>query len=286
MRFAFFPALVVLAACSSDPENPAPSPDPQPSQTTDGTNVAQPPSSTVGTPPPPPAKPVDDPGPPPVGCSDITPDGDGFFWRNSGKSNYTGIVPKGYSGKPTRMVVGLHGCGDEAYNFGTWAVSPYDTRQTQDWIGVSVESPRGGGGCWKQSDEDAVFAAIADISKCFYVHQQKVVLAGFSSGGELAYGMGMRHADKFAGLLVECTTLSSAGDPDTLIAGAAWKINIAHFAHDQDSVFPITKVKSDWSKLTAAGFPLQTHEEDGDHNGTSDDWVNWLDPKMADWKAP
>jgi predicted esterase len=195
-------------------------------------------------------------------------------------------VPKAYTGAPTRLVVGLHGCGDDAYNFATWAVSPWDSRDTQDWLGISVESPRGGGGCWKQSDESAVNAAIADMSKCFYVHRQKVVLAGFSSGGELAYGMGMKQSSKFAGLLIENSTLSAAGSPDQLLAGASWKIHVAHVAHDGDDVFPIARVKADWAKLTAAGFPLESTEVDGDHNGTSDDWRGWLLPKMASWKAP
>jgi predicted esterase len=180
----------------------------------------------------------------------------------------------------------MHGCGDNAYNFATWGVNPYATRDTQSWIGISVEGRNGPGNCWSQNEEDVVLAAIDDISTCFYVHQQKIVIAGFSSGGELAYGMAMRHAARFAGAIVECTTLSAAGDPATLLAGAAWKLPIAHVAHLSDTVFPIATVHSDWSATTAAGFSLEKREVAGGHDGTTGDWANWLLPKIDGWKSP
>jgi predicted esterase len=246
------------------------------------------PTTTSTTPPPPPpdAGNPDDPGPPPVGCGTITRDKDGFFTRTTSKGTYVGYVPKSYAGNPTRLVVGMHGCGDNAYNFATWAVNPYVTRDTQTWIGISVEDKNGPGLCWSQSEDDVVLAALADISKCFYVHQHEVVLAGYSSGGELGYGLAMRHTDKFAGLLAECTTLSSAGDPNTLLAGAAWKLPIAHVAHTGDTTFPIATVRNDWATITAAGFPLTTKEEAGAHDGQSTDWSGWLLPKMGSWKSP
>ena len=102
-----------------------------------------------------------------------------FFTRYSGASSYVGYVPNGYTGQPTRLLVGLHGCGDSAWNFASWGVNPYDTRDTQDYIGISIDGASAGGSCWDSSDESKVLAAIDDISKCLYVHQQKVVIAAF-----------------------------------------------------------------------------------------------------------
>ena len=81
------------------------------------------PKPLPATTPPQTKPPVDDPGPPPAGCGTITKDAAGFFTRTSAKSPYVGFVPKGYSGQPTTLVVGLHGCGDTAMNFATTGAS-------------------------------------------------------------------------------------------------------------------------------------------------------------------
>ena len=198
------------------------------------------------------------------------------------KSDYVGFVPKSYAGKPTTLVVGIHGCGDSAYNFATWGVNPYDTRQKQNHIGISIGGKDGQ--CWDTSttkDIDKVVAAITDISTCVYVHKQKVVLAGYSSGGILAYKLGLTQAANYAGILIE-----NSGLEGTQPAAAAWKINVAHIAHKQDGDFPLKNTEADWAKLQAAGIPLQTSEVDGTHDGTSDDWNNFLLPKITTWKAP
>jgi predicted esterase len=226
-----------------------------------------------------------DPGPKPTATCTFSKDSSGFFTRTSGGVTYVGYIPASYTGKtPMRLVVGLHGCGDTAYNFATWAVAPYDTLATQDWIAVSVDGATGGGACWNLGPDDAkVAAAAADISSCVWVHQKKIVIAGYSSGGELAYRVGMMNADKYAGILIED---SGPDNESTLIAGAARKLPIAHLHHSGDTVFPLATIQSDWTKLTAAGFPLQTDVTPGTHDGTSTDWSGWIHPKAETWVSP
>ncbi len=90
-------------------------------------------------------------------------------------------------------------------------------------------------------------AAVEAVSKCFWVHQKKVVLAGYSSGGELAYRVGLEDAAHYAGIIIEDSGLYAAGTPaDTLLANAAWKLNIAHRTHTSDTTFPLAQVKADW----------------------------------------
>jgi dienelactone hydrolase len=225
-------------------------------------------------------------GPKPTTACSITKDGSGFFTRSSSESSYVAYVPSSYDGtKPMRMIVGLHGCGDSASNFAQWGVNPYDTRSSQDWIGISIGGEDGN--CWNGSDDAKVLAAVDDISQCFWVHQKKVVIAGFSSGGELSYRLGLGQASRFAGILIEDSGLYAAnGNPDGLLTAASWKINIAHRAHTSDTVFPLGTVEADWAKTTAAGFPLTTSVVAGAHDGTSTDWWSWLIPQSATWIAP
>lgn len=272
----FLPCASILFACSSDPEGTAPpAPAPPSKDVAQGTLPAEPPPAA------PIAAPADDPGPPPAGCT-VKKDGGGFFVRRSAKGEYVGYVPKAYDGTPMRLLVGLHGCGDDARNFAEWGVNPYATRDAQRHIGISVDGASGGDGCWATSDADKVLAAIDDVAKCFYVHKQKVVIGGFSSGGILAYGVGLKNASRFAGILIESSALPGNVDPSK----ATWKLPIAHVAHTDDEVFPLARVKDGWKRLRDAGFTLQTAEVEGGHDGTTEDWAGWLIPRMDAWKTP
>lgn len=290
------PVTTDAAAPGDDSDATSPdgsTPDSTPGETTDGGADAgadsgdHPANDDAGTTPP-----VDDDlegaGPAPTTQCSITKGSDGFFVRNSGKSEYVAYVPASYDPtKPMRLVVGLHGCGDNAKNFATWGVNPYDGRAKQQHIGISVDGASGGSSCWSiGGDDDKVLAAVDDISKCFWVHQKKVTVIGYSSGGQLAYRVGLKNASRFAGILIENSGLYAAdSNPDSLLANASRKIPIAHRAHQNDTVFALSKVQADWEKIKAAGFPLTSDVVAGDHSGTSTDWL-YLLPLSADWRAP
>ncbi|MEO8277469.1 MAG: hypothetical protein ABI639_14745 [Thermoanaerobaculia bacterium] len=150
------------------------------------------------------------------------------------------------------------------------------------------------GQCWNLSDTTLVDAAITDVRSCFYVHQKEIVLAGFSSGGGLAYKLATapisaNHAATFAGVLIENSSLSSvvgAGNVDATLNAAAWKLNIAHTARIGDDNYPLASVEADWAKMTTHAFPLQTREVPGEHGEVATDWDVFLLPKMAHWAAP
>lgn len=224
------------------------------------------------------------PGPKPPTCS-VSKDSAGFFVRTTSKSNYVAYVPASYNGSaPMRLIVGMHGCGDSAANFASWAVNPYATRGTQQHIGISIGGQDGN--CWSSGDDEKVLAAIDDIASCFWVHQKKVSLAGFSSGGRVAYRVGLKNASRFASILIEDSAMPNDGTADALLANATRKIPIAHRTHTADTVFPLAAARTEWAKIRAAGFPLLTSETGGGHDGVSEDWSNWLIPQSASWMAP
>jgi predicted esterase len=173
-------------------------------------------------------------------------------------------------------------------NFATWGAVPFALRGTQDYIAISI----GGrdGQCWTlATDGPIVTAAIAHVRSCFYVHQRRIVLAGYSSGGMLAYKLAMANALTYAGVLIENSGLSQAvggGNVDSTLDAASWSINVAHSARLGDLSFPIAGVRSDRDKMLAHGIPLQYRELAGTHDGTSADWSDYLIPKMATWVTP
>jgi len=264
--------LGLLAACSGSTAG-----DSDGAATVDLAEIAQPDLTVV----------AGDPGPGPTKQCTYTPDSDGFFSLSSAKSDYWVRLPVNYDPKvPSRLLVAIHGCGDTAKNFATWGAAPYDLRKTQDYIAISI----GGrdNACWDLSqDLPTVMAAVTDVRSCFFVHQKKMVVAGYSSGGMMAYKLGMTNAAAWAGILIENSGLSQGvGNVDQVLTNAAWKINVAHSARLQDGSFAIAGVQADRDKMLAHNFPLQYRELPGDHNGSSDDWVQFLLPKMATWTSP
>lgn len=239
---------------------------------------------------PPPSRPTG-PGAPPSRACAVNADSNGFFELQTPSAGADAIsswarLPVGYDAStPYPMVLGLHGCGDNAKNFAEWAIVPYDDRATQSYVAVSV----GGrdGGCWDAAQDEAkVLQVYDDVRTCFYVHQKKVAIAGYSSGGMLAYYTGLRNAYRFSGILIENSGMNFGDQTGAVLAAAEWKLNVGISAHLQDQSFVIGAVRGDRDLLQNAGFPVQYRELDGDHDGNSGDWHEFLLPKVATFVAP
>ena len=212
----------------------------------------------------------------------------------SSVSDYSVYVPSSYDAThrtPTKVLVWLHGCGGNAYG-DAWATSPGGT---QSWISVSV----GGrdGTCWNMgTDVPMVLAALDDVKRRLNVDPRRVVIGGYSSGGNLAYRTAFYNARRFAGIIAENTGVfqGTGSSQSASIAAAAWKLNVAHLAHVSDTTFAIDAVRAETNALKNAGFPTRRIERPGSHwdpdtgsSGTNHDLRNdllrYLD---AGWAAP
>jgi predicted esterase len=218
----------------------------------------------------------------------VSYDANGFFHLNSGQSSYAGYKPDTYDeANPITLLVWLHGCGGYAEP-DLWSVAPPSTRETQSYIAISI----GGrdGGCWSMSaDPPKVLAAITDVARYFNINPRRVFLAGYSSGGDLTYRVGLQNAGRFAGLLVENSDpfLGSGLNPASTITNVSWKINIVHLAHLSDEVYPIGTVRGNLARFSTNGFPVALIERAGTHynpdagsSGTVYDLIHYLLPHL------
>jgi len=223
--------------------------------------------------------------------------GNGYYWLD---------VPASYDRSnqtPTTLFVWLHGCGGESsgdiYTVSPETVGPQHT--PRDWISIAVGGTDGG--CWTPSaDGGLVLNAIADVETHFNIDRHRVILGGYSSGGDLSYRLAFYDADQFAGVLAENTSpfRDTESTEAASLAAAAWKFHVVHLAHLQDTVYPIAGVRQETNAMIAAGFPLQRIEVDGGHYdepgemenghavpGTDADLVNLLLPHIDDgWQSP
>jgi predicted esterase len=190
---------------------------------------------------------------------------DTVFTLDSGTTNWV-VVPDAYDSShqtPILLFVWLHGCGGESSG-DIYNVSPGGAGQS--WISLTVGGREDD--CWDpNSDSPKVLAAIANLKTHFNIDPKRVVLGGYSSGGDLGYRLAFYNALDFAGILAENTspfrdTGSSAAQS---IAAAGWKFHVAHLAHVEDETYPIAGVRDELAQLTAAGFPVTSIEREGTH---------------------
>jgi predicted esterase len=153
--------------------------------------------------------------------------------------------------------------------------------EPQDWMTIAIGGREGE--CWTPSaDEPRVMAALADVETHFNVDRGRVILGGYSSGGDLAYRTGFRHSSTFEGLLIENSSpfRDTESSPAESLAAATTKFPIIHLAHTGDTTYPLAGVQKEVGEVAAAGFPVELIQRPGAHSdaNTDSDLVEYLLP--------
>ncbi|HEY2056018.1 MAG TPA: hypothetical protein VGH14_18945 [Solirubrobacterales bacterium] len=250
------------------------------------TPAGAPPSVTTPPSPSPAPQPISTVPTDPIAYEAGTP-----FEVTSGPVPYWAFVPDSYDAgnqTPAPLLIWLHGCGGESSG-DIWVVDPGAEGEPQDWLTIAVGGREGE--CWTPSvDEAKVLAALADVETHFNVDRRRVILGGYSSGGDLAYRTGFRHSSTFAGLLIENSspfrdTESSAAES---LAAATTRPHIIHLAHSGDATYPLAGVQGEVAEVAAAGFPIELIVQPGTHSdaNTDSDLRKYLLPHIDDgWLA-
>lgn len=180
---------------------------------------------------------------------------------------YQAWIPTDHDGTYA-LLIWLHGCGGH---------SAEDTEAVRDrWgYGYITLAPEGAGGeCWEpenpanaQRNALRVLNAVRFALVHFDIDPKRVVVGGYSSGGELAYKAAFESAETFAGVLAFNTQPFHSHDTHGTREAPAVdrKFTIVHIAHTDDDAYPIADVKSDIDALRAAGFPIVFNELAGHH---------------------
>ena len=252
----------------------APSPGPNPSPTPTPNPTPNPnPTSSVST----------------VPSNPITFSKDTVLALTDPQSDYWAYVPDPYDSThqtPTELFVWMHGCGGEGSG-DIYTISPSTSEQ---YISLSVGGREDT--CWAPNvDQDKVLAAIADLETHFNIDRHRIVIGGYSSGGDLAYRTAFYHADMFAGLLAENTSpfRDTGSTQAQSLAAASWKFNVVHLAHTEDDTYPISGVRAETDAMASAGFPIRRIERPGAHydTNTDSDMQTLLLPHLDDgWRSP
>jgi hypothetical protein len=209
--------------------------------------------------------------------------------------NYWIDVPASYDPThqtPTELFVWSHGAGGQSagdiYNVHATAGGP-------TYITITIDGREND--YWRMdTDPQLVLDAIADVKTHFNIDPQRVVLGGYSSGGDLSYRVAFTHSTEIAGVLAENTSpfRDTGLMPDQALA-APFHFHIVHLAHTEDDTYPIDGVISEADAVKAAGLPgdgwatRDLIELPGSHydDNTVSDLQTYLLPHLADgWTSP
>ncbi len=175
--------------------------------------------------------------------------------------NYSLFAPLHYEqnyGYP--LLVWLHGPGDDERQL--QRIMPLISMR--NYVAVALRGPlsdrdgsRGYG--WSDSDSDqfsaeqGIFECLEVASDKFNIDRRRVFLAGYQSGGTMALRLGLKHPEKFAGLL-------SVGGPFPVGQSPLLHLNLARqlpllIAHGRDSqTYPIERTCEELRLFHAAGM--------------------------------
>jgi hypothetical protein len=247
------------------------------------------PPAPAPTPPLPPLGPGDIAPPPPVDTVPTAPipfTPDAPFQQEDGSWL---VVPSSYDAThqtPTELFVWLNGCygqpGDDIKVVEPPPDGPY----------IAMAASGRENDCWNpDTDQDRVRDAIALAETHFNIDRKRVVIGGYSSGGDLAYRLAFYHAFEFAGVLALNTSpFKDTGSTQAQsLAAAAWKFHVVHLAHLNDEAYNIDQVRQETDAMAAAGFPIARVERPGVHHdaNTFPDVQAYLLPRLSDgWRAP
>ena len=88
----------------------------------------------------------------------------------------------------------------------------------------------------------------------------RIVLAGFSQGGAIAFQTGLRHPQRLAGIMALSTYLPLAGTVEDERSAANRDLPVFMAHGSVDPVISISRAQQSRKMLEALGYPLEWHE--------------------------
>ncbi|MCI0701986.1 MAG: dienelactone hydrolase family protein [Planctomycetia bacterium] len=200
-----------------------------------------------------------------------------------GAVNYAIEVPPSADGQtPVPLVLVLH------YGYDGAKPEPYTGAEMIDafrpglsGLGAIVIAPDALGGKWTDSNnEKAAIWLVKSVMKTYPIDSKKVIVTGFSLGGEGAWFLGSRHQNVFTGAIPVAAPIAG-GDVE-------WKIPVYVIHSDHDEIVTYNSAKRHADTLKGKGAKLEfktvrglSHYSTNQYGQFVGEGVKWL---QAEWK--
>ena len=180
---------------------------------------------------------------------------------------------------PSASVIWMHGLGADGNDFAPLADEielPIGVRYIFPHAPMMPVSINGGyvmrawydisDAAIRREDEAGVRASQAAIEQLIAaevargIPASRIVLAGFSQGGAVAFQTGLRHPQRLAGIMALSTYLPLAGTVEDERSAANRDLPVFMAHGSVDPVISISRAQQSRKMLEALGYPLEWHE--------------------------
>jgi predicted peptidase len=200
-----------------------------------------------------------------------------------GNVKYTIEIPGGYDGKtPVPFVLALH------YGYDGAKPDPYTGKEMIEafrpglsGLNAIILAPDALGGSWTDArNEKAAVWLTKSAQKTYAIDGKKVVITGFSLGGEGTWFIGSRHQDLFTAAIPVAAPLPGGEEK--------WTIPAYVIHSDKDEIVSYSAAKRHAEDLKGKGAKVEfktvnglSHYKTGAYAPAVGDAVKWL---QAEWK--
>ncbi|HEX5103489.1 MAG TPA: dienelactone hydrolase family protein [Pirellulaceae bacterium] len=199
-----------------------------------------------------------------------------------GNLKYTIEIPAGYDGStPAPLVLALHygydGAVPEAYT-GEGMIDSF--RSGLAGLNALVIAPDVLGGDWTDARNEQAAVWLVNSAKATYsVDPKRVIITGYSMGGEGTWFIGSRHQDVFTGAIPVAAPVAGSTD---------WKIPVYVIHSQADEIISHSAAKRHADAIKSKGGKLElksvtglTHYDTGSYATHVGEGIQWLE---GEWK--
>ena len=165
--------------------------------------------------------------------------------KDGPKIHYAISVPRGYHGAPVPLILALHFGGNPegaGHSMLEILIQP-----ALGELGALIVAPDSVGGGWSTAaNEQAVNTLLAAVEKSYAVDQKKVIVTGFSMGGQGTWYWADKYPDRFS------AAIPISGTPTP--SAASWRLPVFAVHSRDDRVQPIGPTERRIAELKMRGI--------------------------------
>jgi predicted peptidase len=181
--------------------------------------------------------------------------------------HYAISVPRDYHREPVPLILALHFGGDP--RGAGHAMLQILIQPALGSLGAVIVAPDSLGGGWSvPANERAVNALLAAVEKKYTIDSTKVIVTGFSMGGQGTWYWGDKYSDRFS------AAIPLAGTPTP--SAATWRIPVFAVHSRDDQVQPIGPTEQRIADLKKRGINAQIVVVTGIQHFETDRFVDGL----------
>jgi len=175
-----------------------------------------------------------------------------------GDQRYTIATPTGYTGdKPVPLVLALHFAGHGTPFYGRIILEEL-VEPALRALEALIVAPDCTAETWSDPHSEADVLTLLDyLSNNYAVDAERVLITGYSMGGNGTWYMAARHADRFSAAVVV------SGWPSPEVEGVDWKVPIYVIHSRQDEFVPLEATQYAVNSLAEQGAEIKLVVLDG-----------------------